>query len=179
MNTLKSIGGILFGLIAFVALVATTILIFTVGSQIAFKIAPLVNGLAATLFFINVVALIAAIAPGARTVAGYIILSSSFAYGLAAWIYGLAVTLSLWGWIAVIIGVFLGGIGVVPIGMLAAVFNAEWGAFWTLTATVALTFIARIVGALLVASADAQVPQRKVIDAEPIAPKRTWNDIDS
>ena len=110
-----------------------------------------------------------------------IIYISSYVYGLSAWIYGLAVTLALWGWIAVIIGLFLGGVGVVPIGMLAAIFNGHWGIFWTLFLTVALTYGARIIGYALANNADSQNENRNddVIDIEPDDDdKRTWGDLE-
>ena len=44
----------------------------------------------------------------------------SFLFGITTWLLGAAVTLIAWGWWGVIIGTFLFGVGVVPIGILAA-----------------------------------------------------------
>lgn len=117
MNTLKSIGGTLLGIAIFIGIIVATVLFFTLGAKVAFTIAPFINWLAGILFAINLLLLFFAIIPKARGIVGLIIYISSYVYGLSAWIYGLAVTLALWGWIAVIIGLFLGGVGVVPIGM--------------------------------------------------------------
>ena len=145
MEKMKSIGGTLLGLAIFIGIIVATILFFTFGAKVAFTIAPFINWLAGILLLINIVLLLFAVIPKARSVVGLIIYVSSYVYGLSAWIYGLAVTLALWGWIAVIIGLFLGGIGVVPIGMLAAMFNGQWGALWTLLLTAAITYCARII----------------------------------
>ena len=96
-------------------------------------------------------------------------------------IYGLAVTLALWGWITVIIGLFLRGVGVIPIGMLAAIFNGRWDIFWSLLLTIVLTYGARIIGYALANSADSQSEDitDDVIDIEPEKnAKRTWGDLE-
>ena len=181
MDTLKSIGGTLLGVAIFIGLIIATVLFFTLGAKVAFTISPFINWLAGILFVINLVLLLFTIIPKARGVVGLMIYISSYVYGLSAWIYGLAVTLALWGWLAVIIGIFLGGVGVVPIGMLAAIFNGHWGIFWTLFLTVALTYGARIIGYALANNADSQNENRNddVIDIEPDDDdKRTWGDLE-
>lgn len=93
----------------------------------------------------------------------------------------MAVTLALWGWLAVIIGIFLGGVGVVPIGMLAAIFGGHWGIFWTLFLTIIFTYGARLTGSALASSADSQGNQVNddVIDIEPeIKDTRKWGDLE-
>ena len=179
MNTLKSIGGTLLGIAIFVGIIAATVLFFTFGAKAAFTISPFVNWLAGLLFIINFITLLFALIPKARGVVGLIIYISSYVYGLSAWIYGLAVTLAFWGWVAVIIGIFLGGIGVVPIGMLTSVFNGRWDIFWTLLFTVILTYSARIIGFALVNSTDNSTNDNKdIIDIEPENNKRTWGDLE-
>lgn len=179
MDTLKSIGGMLLGIAAFIGIVIAAVLFFMLGAKVAFTISPFINWLAGILFVINLVLLLFAIIPKARGVVGLIIYISSYVYGLSAWIYGLAVTLALWGWLAVIIGLFLGGVGVVPIGMLAAIFNGHWSIFWTLLLTVVLTYGARIIGYALANSADSHDKNDDVIDIEPEDDsKRTWGDLE-
>ncbi len=184
MQALRSIGSTLLGIVIFVGIIIATVLLFTLGARLAFTIQPFINWLAGVLFIINIVALIVAIAPKARGWSGLIIYISSYVYGLGTWIFGLAVTLALWGWIAVIIGLLLGGVGVVPIGMLAAILNGEWGIFWTLFISLALTYGARLIGTLLVSSAENQPHydgddvSDDVIDIEPGTHKRTWKDIE-
>ena len=178
METLKSIGSMLLGGAILIGIIIAIALFFTLGAQVAFTIAPFINWLAVILFIINILVLLVAIIPSVRGVAGTIIYVSSYVYGLSVWIYGLAVTLALWGWIAVIIGLMLGGVGVVPIGMLAAIFNGHWDIFWTLLLTTILTYVARLIGALLVGSAESRQEHENVIDIEPEEHKRTWRDLE-
>ena len=177
MNTLKSIGGTLLGIAVFVGIIVATILFFTFGAKAAFTISPFVNWLAGVLFIINLFVLLFAPIPKVRGVAGLIVYISSYAYGLSAWIYGLAVTLAFWGWLAVIIGIFLGGIGVVPIGVLASIFNGHWDIFWTLLLTIVLTYGARIIGYALANSADTS-KNEEIVDIEPENNKRAWGDLE-
>lgn len=184
MQALKSIGSTLLGIVIFVGIIIMTILLFTLGAKVAFTIQPFINWLAGILFIINLLALLVALVPKTRGISGLVIYLSSYIYGLGTWIFGLAVTLALWGWLAVIIGVLMGGVGVVPIGMLAAIFHGKGGIFWTLLINLALTYGARIIGTLLVSNAENQ-PQYnekkakdEVIDIEPITHKRTWKDIE-
>lgn len=181
MNILKSIGGTLLGIAIFVGVIVATILFFTFGAKMAFVISPFVNGLAGILLTINIILLFFAIIPRARGVIGNIIIFSSLIYGLSAWIYGLAVTLAIWGWLGVIIGVFLGGIGVVPIGMLASVLSGHWDLFWPLLINVATYFGAIVIGGLLVGSAERQNEKLydNVIDVESEEnTTRTWGDLE-
>lgn len=180
MNVLKSISGILLVIAIFLGVIVATVLFFTFGAKVAFTISPFVNWLAGILFVSNLVLLVFALIPKARGAIGLIIYISSYLYGLSAWIYGLAVTLALWGWLAVIIGMILGGIGVVPIGLLATMFHGEWSIFWTLLFTAVLTYGSRIVGHTLVnSSASLSKNDGDIIDVEAESDKkRTWGDLE-
>jgi len=51
---------------------------------------------------------------------GKAIYQASFLIGLTTWFLGATITLATWGWLALTIGLFLFGLGVVPLGILAA-----------------------------------------------------------
>ena len=153
MEILESIGGVLLGIAFFVGSIIALILFFTVGGTVGVTILPFVSWLTGILFAVNIIALLIAISRKTRGVVGIIIFLSSYVYGLQTWIIGLLVTLTLWGWIAVIIGLFIGGIGVVPIGMAAAIFNGRWSIFFVLLINVILTYGTRIIGGTLAESA--------------------------
>jgi len=89
-----------------------------------------------------------------RAVAGGLFLWISLVFGLTGWFFGLLVTYFLWGIIAVIIGLFILGIGVVPIGMLAALVNGMWPELGVLILAVVLTFGCRAFAAFLITSAE-------------------------
>ena len=153
MEILESIGGVLLGIAFFVGSIIALILFFTVGATVGVTILPFVSWLTGILFAVNIIALLIAISRKTRGVVGIIIFLSSYVYGLQTWIIGLLVTLTLWGWIAVISGLFIGGIGVVPIGMAAAIFNGRWSIFFVLLINVILTYGTRIIGGTLAESA--------------------------
>ena len=54
-------------------------------------------------------------------------LIASYILGLTLWVSGLLITYNLWGAFAVFVGLFLLGVGVIPIAMLATAFNGMWG----------------------------------------------------
>lgn len=55
-----------------------------------------------------------------------------------------------------VVGILLGGVGVVPIAMLSAVFHGAWGALGSIVLGVVLTYGWRVVSAIL----EAQAKQR-------------------
>lgn len=181
-DALKSAGGTLLGLAVFGAIITALCLFFAFGTKIAFSIEPCINGLAGVLFLIDIVALVLTISSKMRPFVGLVLFVSSYVFGLSTWIYGLAVTLSLWGVLALIIGLFMGGIGVVPIGMLAALFHGKWGIFFMLLFTLILTYGTRLAGTALAESTNEKGNQslrEHVMEGEVISdiPHRTWEDL--
>lgn len=75
---------------------------------------------------------------------------ASYVFGATLWMMGLLFTLSIWGIKAVIIGVLLGGVGVVPIAILATLFHGYWLPLVELILLTVATFGCRI-GALSLA----------------------------
>jgi len=166
------------GIIIFVGLIIVAVLLFTLGVKASIVIAPYVYLVAGILFFFNIITLLCAISPAARGIAGLILYVSSYVYGLATWIYGLLVTLSLWGVVALVIGLFLGGVGVVPIGMLAAIFNGKWDIFFTLLVLIILTYGTRLISAAFMESYEKHQRDAEIIDVEPIEAQRSWKDLE-
>lgn len=89
-----------------------------------------------------------------RPWAGLAMVVGSHIFGLTTWLLGFVLTLTLWGMIAVIIGLFLLGVGVVPFAMLATGFNGMWLEFGILWLGVVLTFGYRILGHVLMGLAE-------------------------
>ena len=50
----------------------------------------------------------------------------AYVYGLTLWFWALLLTYLIWGIRAVFIGLFIAGIGVIPIAILATALNGEW-----------------------------------------------------
>jgi hypothetical protein len=53
--------------------------------------------------------------------------AASYVFGAILWVSGMAYTYITWGLFAVIIGLVIFGIGIVPIAMLAALIHGDWG----------------------------------------------------
>ena len=62
---------------------------------------------------------------------------------------GLLLTWMLWGGFAVMIGLFLCGVGVVPMAMLATLFSGMWLELGLLFLAIVLTFGTRILGIVI------------------------------
>lgn len=74
---------------------------------------------------------------------GTVLAISSYLYGSLIWLFGLFVTVELWGILGILIGLLLLGVGVIPLGILASIFSAEWGILWDFTVLIALFLISR------------------------------------
>jgi hypothetical protein len=78
--------------------------------------------------------------------AGAGLLIASYVFGLTLWAGGAAATFAYWGWVALLIGLILLGVGVVPMGFLALALHGEWGSFFWLAGFALVTFGARWMG---------------------------------
>jgi hypothetical protein len=91
-----------------------------------------------------------AIIPPTRHFAGSGFFIFSYVFGATGWCMGLLLTWVLWGGTAVLVGLFVFGIGVVPIAMLASLLNGMWVELGLLFLAVVLAFGLRILGIHLV-----------------------------
>ena len=83
---------------------------------------------------------------------GYII--ASYLFGIGVWMYGFLVTYNLWGGIGVVVGSILGGVGIVPLGIVAAALKGLWSVVGNLVFGIGLTFGARVFAGYLAAKVD-------------------------
>lgn len=110
------------------------------------------NGLVFYIFLFLLLPL--AIFKKTRLYSGVIMFFLSYLFGLALWIYSAIITYLFWGWVALFIGIFLVGVGVFPIAVLASIFNGESGIFMNLVFGAAITFCIRFLGLYLINKAD-------------------------
>lgn len=91
----------------------------------------------------------------ARPAVGLMVHISSWVFGAALWYTSALLTFALWGVLALLAGVLLLGVGVVPMGLIATAWHALrvsasfWAAFELQAFLLALTFASRRVGWLL------------------------------
>lgn len=64
----------------------------------------------------------------ARLVGAIGLMVVSYIFGALTWMFSLGVTWIIWGLIAVIIGLFIAGIGIVPVALVATLFTGNWQA---------------------------------------------------
>src|SRR5579885_1422523 len=83
---------------------------------------------------------------------GYMI--ASFAFGAIMWVWGMAFTYTVWGLFAVILGLVIFGVGVVPIAMLAALVHGDWGDLGGFVIMAVLTYGCRMLAMWLGQKAD-------------------------
>ena len=88
-----------------------------------------------------------------RAFAGNGMMIASWVFGITLWVWGLVLTYHLWGALAVYIGLFLFGVGVVPIAMLATLFKGMWSTLGELVFLTILTFGSRLGGAFVLTKA--------------------------
>ena len=81
-----------------------------------------------------------------RRTAGRIMYLSSYVFGIECWLASLGVCYALGGWILILIGVLLFGVGVVPLAILAGLFTAHWTVAGKIIAILILTLWSRELG---------------------------------
>jgi hypothetical protein len=80
---------------------------------------------------------------------------ASYVFGTCLWITSLLLTYELLGTIAVVVGLVVLGIGIVPIALLATLFHAQWWHLLDLVGLIVATFGTRLPAVWLAGKADA------------------------
>ncbi|MFB6182227.1 MAG: hypothetical protein ABEJ24_05025 [Candidatus Magasanikbacteria bacterium] len=83
---------------------------------------------------------------------GIAIFYSSYLYGATLWLLSAITAYSLWGAGALIIGLMIFGVGVLPVAFLASLIHGEWLFLGGLTFMTFLTFGSRFLGAYLMSN---------------------------
>lgn len=86
-----------------------------------------------------------------RGLAGRMIYLLSWPIGICTWLLGAVTCLSSFGWIGLIVGLLLMGLGVVPVGIVGALFSLEQGGELAATLFVMslITYALRLLGLYL------------------------------
>lgn len=144
---LKSLSNYLLGGLFFVAILTLPV-VFIMGSLwVSVHLLPVLTKTAWIVFAIDLLIFLPlSILRSCRGFTGTTIYLSSYLFGIVTWFYGLILTYSLWGILAVVIGLMIVGIGVVPIAMLATLLKGMWGHFSSLILLVFITFGSRWAG---------------------------------
>lgn len=161
---LKNLGWGILG-IAFLVIIALLIGLFVHGGAwLGAKVYPFLTVIFGITFGIALIILTPiSVFKKARGFAGNGIVISSYVFGLTLWVWSFLLTYMLWGGIGIFIGLFLFGVGVVPIAMLATMFKGMWSIFGQLIFLTVLTFGSRFFGIFLTASYERYRTERDYI----------------
>lgn len=155
-ETFGTLGG--FALMAAMIAVGVTLLTLLLrgGLWISERALPWASTVSGVVFCVVVFVLLPLAIPRAtRLFSSTSIFVGSYVFGATAWMLALLLAYEIWGWTGVIIGLLLGGIGVVPVALLATLLNGIWAGFFLLLALVILTYASRIGAVALANSVEA------------------------
>lgn len=150
----KMAGGGAIALLGILAVVLIPILLIRGGIWLAAVLYPwllALNGLAfaatVCLFLPN------AIFSSTPKFAGGGMMVVSYVFGATLWVWSLLLTYALWGGVGLFIGLFMAGVGIVPLAMLATLVNTMWSELGQLVLLLILTLGVRLWGYGLLARA--------------------------
>jgi hypothetical protein len=156
MNILKSIGGLLLGLAGMIAVVLIIFLLVSGGAWLADKVYPwLIIIFALALVVCVFILLPLAIFRKTRGFSGIGIYIASYVFGITLWVWCLLTVYTLWGGFAVVIGILMAGIGIVPLAIIASLTKGLWSIAIQMVVIGLVTWGARLAALALAESAEA------------------------
>jgi hypothetical protein len=140
-NVGLGVGGLVISLVFLALLLAISVTFLFGLTWVSVKVLPWLKpafllALAASIFLCGPLALFRR----TRGTAAAGLMIASYVFGAILWITALLLTYQLWGTIAVVIGLLIVGVGIVPIALLATIFSAEWWHLADLVVLLLLTF---------------------------------------
>jgi hypothetical protein len=148
--TVRSFNGCLVVICGIIVMLFLLVLAIQGGAWLAGKILPALPIFSELVLAADILIFLPlAIFRTTRKLAGDGLYVSSYAFGVTLWIWAFLLAYTIWGALAVIIGLFLVGVGVVPIAMLATAFAGQWQNFGILLSLLLLTFGIRFLGQAL------------------------------
>ena len=88
---------------------------------------------------------------GTRPLGGNLMFNFSYLLGVATWFYGAAVSFATFGWLGLILGLLVIGVGVVPLGIIGGFMYLDSSIAWQIIGLSVATFALRRIGILLMA----------------------------
>jgi len=155
LRALKAIGMYAIGVIGAVGLLVVAVMLVRGGVWLSDKIYPwliLVSVLAMGVSVLALLPLAAFKETRGHSGVGFFIVS--YVFGATLWVWSLLLTYVLWGIGAVVVGLFIMGVGVLPIALLATGFKGMWSMFGQLILMTIATFATRVFGVWLIHKAE-------------------------
>jgi hypothetical protein len=155
LQILKGLGAGAGWLVLMFGVALLALLITRGGAWLSDKLYPWLVGLSAIAFAFSVLELLPlAIFRETRGYSGAGFYLVSFVFGVTLWVWSFLTTYVLWGGFALAIGLFMAGVGVLPIALLATAFKGHWWSFCQLLLVAIATFTTRGFGLYLVERAE-------------------------
>ncbi len=154
-GALQGIGSFALSFIGVIVLIFLFIIVLKGGTWLSVKLYPWLHDISYIVIALCIfIFLPLCIFKKTRYFASSSLFYSSYFFGITLWMLGFILTYSLWGVIALVIGLFIMGIGVVPIAILATIFKGMWWEFGDLIFLAVLTFGARLFSLYLIGKSD-------------------------
>jgi len=154
-DTLKSIGSFLMGGVVFLGLIFVVLFFVKGGVWLGVKILPWLSLIIWPVLAIDIlVVLPLGIFKRTKGISAFGLGISSYVFGLTLWLWGLLLTYSIWGAFAVYVGLFVLGIGVIPLSILATTIKGQWSNLGQLIFLLFLTLGSRVLAHYLADRAD-------------------------
>ncbi|HTT82739.1 MAG TPA: hypothetical protein VMF67_04615 [Rhizomicrobium sp.] len=155
MKALKNVG-IFAAVIALLLVPIAVLAIFLLGAAyVTPVVTPILIGVSWLAFAICVLILLPlAFFRYTRPASAIGFMIASFIFGASLWFYGFFLAFGYWGYVGIIFGIMMGGIGVVPVAFLAAVVHGAWMFVCDLTIFTVVTFVSRAVSLAIAHKAD-------------------------
>ena len=168
MDILKTLGWLALGIVVLAIVLLIFSLIIHGLASISVFLMPWLFRAAWFAFFVCLVPLAPLAAfKATRKISSIGFLICSFVFGLVCWVCGFLVTYSFWGATGVVIGLVIAGVGVVPIGIIAALFHGIWSTAGFLLVLLILTFGSRALALALAARVDGNAENAQLSATHP------------
>ena len=165
MNALRGMGALALGIAGIVALFTVALLLLRGVAYVSEIVIPwLVDASGFAFWICLLIFLPLSFIRKTRVAAMWGFLLSSFVFGTCVWVYGFLVTYMTWGIVAVAIGLFVFGVGVVPIAIIASMVHGEWPTVLELVLMTVLTFATRAYSLYVAKKADEDENNRSLLE---------------
>jgi hypothetical protein len=165
MHTLRTPGGILFTFAVFVLIFYVIAFLVKGPDFVEYGLMPGVLGASQIALLLSVVlfAPLAFYKPG-RPVARWGFLAAALVFGVAAWILAFLVTYEVWGVVGLLIGIAFAGVGIVAVGIVAALMAGQLSTALTIALLSVCGLVARQIMIVLARRLEAENAPLPVID---------------
>lgn len=148
---LASVGTAALGIAIMLALILIPVLLLQGGLWLSALLFPWLVTLNALAVFVTVFVLLPnAVFSSTPKFAGSGMMIVSYVFGATLWVWSLLLTYTLWGGFWLFLGLFMAGVGVVPLAMIATFFKGMWAELGELVLLIVLTLGVRVWGFKLV-----------------------------